>query len=127
MCAIHLAHSAGAERRNHVVISEATAGGQPERRGAVDIASVLDAARSSASKDSDATGHVRERRAGGVGREQRFDVPAQRFIARDRGRQECGAFGQRLFDSRFEQLFDTQPSIIGHTAVTTRLRARVRA
>ncbi len=91
--AVHLAHAAGTQRRNHGVVAQAIASGQPGRRGAADTPRV-DAVRSSASNDSDATGHFRQGRAGGVGRKQRFDIPAQRFIARDCGRQERGAFGQ---------------------------------
>jgi len=43
-----------------------------------------------------------QRQGGVVGREQRFDIAAQRVIAGDRSRDERGSFGRRPFDRGFE-------------------------
>ena len=114
--AVHLAHAAGTERRHHVVVAQATAGGQPGREAGRRDAGAWTRFAARPATTRMPTGHwSKSGQIGGVGRQQRFDVPAQRFIAGDCGRHERGAFGAGLFDRGFEQPLDTQPSIIGHT------------
>ena len=114
MCAIHLAHSAGAKRRNDLVVSEPTAGGQPRRRGTdrTHRAECVPQLRQQGLGSSRPL--YGEGRAGAVRREQRFHFPAQRFIPRHSSRQERGSIRRLLFDRSFKQMFDAQPSIIGH-------------
>ena len=114
MRAVHLAHSAHAKRRNDLVVSEPTAGGQPRRR------------RTDRTHRAECVPQLRQQglgrrrplygegRAGAVRCEQRFHFPAQRFIPRDGSRQERGPIRRRLLDRSLEQMFDAQPSIIGH-------------
>ena len=114
MGAVHLAHPAGAKRRHDVVLAESIAGGQAGRGRAGRIACGGDDAQCGQQRLGCGRPLCRERPGGVVGREQRFDIAAQCFIARDRSRDEGGSLGRRLFDRGFEQASDAQPAVFGH-------------
>ena len=113
--AVDLAHAARTERRHHVVLAEATAGGQAGRRRATMSRRLEPSTQLGNQGFRGQRPLVGERRIGAVGREQRFDIATQRLIVGHGSRDERGALGGRLFDRSLEQPLDTQPAIIGHT------------
>ena len=125
--AVHLAHPAGAKRRHDVVLAESIAGGQAGRGRAARIACGGRDAQCGQQRLGCGRPLFRQRQGRVVGREQRFDIAAQRFIARDRSRDERGPLGRRLFDRGFEQPPDAQPSAFGHERRRATRRSRFTA